>query len=298
MINEVMCDLELNMSPDFVLPESLKKYKSSDEISSMSLNELKLLLFAANNEAVYIDSLLNYGQEHLDEYYDNMRNYSRCTVKGCAKRLLISQKGGSKTQFTVLVWIYLLCLLPLFIYLFFGLTGKTGKAGLPEVLLTLVLALLIYASITAVIVFIMFTSNKSKAEIYKKDADVLYTAVNKCRDSLSSIDKYLVALPLVPKDYRYTLALSNLLKIIENGRSSNWSETCDRFEEQLHRWRLEQNSNEALQYQRYQALMAQEAVSVQRSINANLENIYESVGNIEAYTRFSAYCDFSKVFFG
>jgi hypothetical protein len=68
-------------------------------------------------------------------------------------------------------------------------------------------------------------------------------------------------LPLLPNGYRTFLAVDTMIGYIENGRADSWKECTALFEEQKHRWKIEQNSEEALQYQAFAALAAQSAAS-------------------------------------
>jgi hypothetical protein len=55
---------------------------------------------------------------------------------------------------------------------------------------------------------------------------------------------------LIPPDYRYPLALETMLGFVKNLRASTWKECADKYEEQLHRWKMESNSDENLRLQR------------------------------------------------
>jgi hypothetical protein len=58
----------------------------------------------------------------------------------------------------------------------------------------------------------------------------------------------------IPPDYRYPLAVSTMIKFIENGRADNWVTVVEKYEEQLHRWTMEKNSAEALEYSKFTAM--------------------------------------------
>ena len=55
---------------------------------------------------------------------------------------------------------------------------------------------------------------------------------------------------LIPPDYRYPLALTTMLGFVRNLRASTWKECADLYEEQLHRWQMEENSAENIRLQR------------------------------------------------
>ena len=58
------------------------------------------------------------------------------------------------------------------------------------------------------------------------------------------------AVMLIPPKYRYPLALMTMLEFIRNYRASSWKECVEKFEKQLHRWRIEADSAENLRIQR------------------------------------------------
>lgn len=66
-----------------------------------------------------------------------------------------------------------------------------------------------------------------------------------------------VILPLLPSDYRSSLALGAMIKSLSTGQAEDWKEASLRCDEQMHRWLLEQNSNEALELQKYSAMMSE-----------------------------------------
>jgi hypothetical protein len=66
---------------------------------------------------------------------------------------------------------------------------------------------------------------------------------------------------LISPNYRYPLALNELYSYLLNGRAESWKEAVNLYEEQLHRWKLEQNSEEALFLQVQTAALAGRAAS-------------------------------------
>lgn len=66
---------------------------------------------------------------------------------------------------------------------------------------------------------------------------------------------------LIPEEYRYSFALDTMQGYLKNFRASNWRDCMNLFEEQKHRWLLEQNSNEGLLLQRQMAQSAERAAS-------------------------------------
>ena len=66
---------------------------------------------------------------------------------------------------------------------------------------------------------------------------------------------------LIPPNYRYPLALDEIYSYLANLRAENWKEAVNLYEEQLHRWQMEVNSEEALLLQAQAAALAGKASS-------------------------------------
>ena len=66
---------------------------------------------------------------------------------------------------------------------------------------------------------------------------------------------------LIPPNYRYPLALNEIYSYLVNFRAESWKEAVNLYEEQLHRWQLEANSEEALLLQAQTAALAGKAAS-------------------------------------
>jgi len=66
--------------------------------------------------------------------------------------------------------------------------------------------------------------------------------------SLAEIEKSEVM--TIPEYYRCSLALETMQKFVKTRRASTWKECVNLFEEQLHRWRIEMNSEESVRLQR------------------------------------------------
>ena len=66
---------------------------------------------------------------------------------------------------------------------------------------------------------------------------------------------------IIPENYRYPLALDTIGAFLSSFRAENWKEAVNLFEEQLHRWQMEANSEEALLLQAQTAILAGKASS-------------------------------------
>jgi len=87
-----------------------------------------------------------------------------------------------------------------------------------------------------------------------KMRDILTQELEVCKFSFNKAEKALEEniqiVEIIPSDYRYPLALSEMLRFVRNGRATSWKECADKYEEQLHRWKMEANSAENLQIQK------------------------------------------------
>lgn len=57
----------------------------------------------------------------------------------------------------------------------------------------------------------------------------------------------------LPSDYWYPIATDYLMKMLQTGRAATLSEALDKYDEQLHRWKLEDASAQVLAMQQQQA---------------------------------------------
>ena len=57
----------------------------------------------------------------------------------------------------------------------------------------------------------------------------------------------------LPADYWYPIATDYLIKMVQTGRAATLSEALDKYDEQLHRWKLEEASAQMLAMQQQQA---------------------------------------------
>lgn len=85
-----------------------------------------------------------------------------------------------------------------------------------------------------------------------------------CADTQKMIDSA-QSIYMIPRDYRDSFIISRMLTILDKKWATNWTTLVDRIETDLHNWRMEQNSNEALEYQRFIALKAGEAAGAART---------------------------------
>jgi len=98
-------------------------------------------------------------------------------------------------------------------------------------------------------------NKKKKRAIAECDATVQaceseMQALNRQYDQL--YQQSYTAFEAIPEDYVNSLALETMLRFIANGRADTWKVCVDMFEEQKHRWLLENNSAESLALQQRQ----------------------------------------------
>lgn len=70
----------------------------------------------------------------------------------------------------------------------------------------------------------------------------------------------------LPNEYRYPLATGYLVNCVQQRRAATLQEALDKFDEQLHRWKLEASQQQILRQQRIQS---QQLNNINTSINVN-----------------------------
>lgn len=86
-------------------------------------------------------------------------------------------------------------------------------------------------------------------------------------------DDHAAEMDFLPVDYWYPMATSYLVKIVKNGRTNSLSEALDKFDDYLHRWKLEEaNAQLVAQQQEQTAHLASIKRSSRISAAANVTN--------------------------
>ena len=96
------------------------------------------------------------------------------------------------------------------------------------------------------------------------------------------INKYNCLLDFIPEYYRTKLAVAYLENVVKNGRADNLKEALNLYEEQLHRWELEEQSRTIAQQNYYLSEQLSTISSNQREIASSLRHIE----NLEFYNTF------------
>ena len=80
-------------------------------------------------------------------------------------------------------------------------------------------------------------------------------------------------LKFLPNQYRNLQATSYMLMAVKNGRADTLKEAINLYEEQLHRWRLEDAARQSAEAQEYLALAVEELSARQAETNDHLRSI-------------------------
>ena len=85
-------------------------------------------------------------------------------------------------------------------------------------------------------------------------------------EGISILRQNAEALAFIPESYRYPLAVSWFIKFAQEGRAPTMQAALDRFDEQQHRWRMENAQRNMLQLQRQQT---EQLNAIRNDINWN-----------------------------
>ena len=116
--------------------------------------------------------------------------------------------------------------------------------------------LFLFYIVPGIIYIVVKNSNKKKYDDLIRNEQF---KIDNARQRGREVASRCVVLPLIPEDYRTPLALKTMMKYLMNGQADTWKECSLRYDEQYHRWLLEQNSDEALEIQKYTAIMTEVA---------------------------------------
>ena len=94
---------------------------------------------------------------------------------------------------------------------------------------------------------------KKYGTMIEEDTQIMSHAEGEARKIIAECK----TLPIIPSEYRTPLALQTMIKYLLNGQADNWKECSHRYDEQLHWWTMEKTSAEALEIQKYTALMTE-----------------------------------------
>lgn len=117
--------------------------------------------------------------------------------------------------------------------------------------------------------------------VYKKEQESVNSEIAKLQAQIEKekgyaqqiFDDHVEELAFLPVDYWYPMATEYLMKVIQAKRANTLGEAIDKFEEQLHRWKIEEaNAQMIAQQQQQTAHLASIKTSSKISAAANVTN--------------------------
>lgn len=134
-------------------------------------------------------------------------------------------------------------------------------------------ALLSFAGIGAGVYIGMNGFKKEKAAVEAKISSIQGNAQAERNAAQQIFEANYEALSFLPDDYWYPMATSYLVKAITSKRVDNLGDALDRFDAQLHRWKVEEaNANLLAQQQAQTAHLKSISTSSKVSAAANVTN--------------------------
>ena len=132
---------------------------------------------------------------------------------------------------------------------------------------------------------------KARQEWYKKYGNIkannekaidhlIDESGNFARENLNVLD-------FLPDIYRTQLAAAFMERVVRTGRADTLKEAINLFEEQLHRWTLEEQGRQLLQQKELQTIMLQDQLT---SILHEQRKVSNSLQNIEALEFYNTFC--------
>lgn len=116
---------------------------------------------------------------------------------------------------------------------------------------------------------------KTKEVINSKIAKIQEQAQAERNIAQQIFEDNIATMEFLPSDYWYPLATEYLIKAIQIGRASTLPEAIDKFEEQLHRWKIEEANSQMLAMQQQQtAYLSSIKTSSKVSAAANVANAF------------------------
>ena len=104
----------------------------------------------------------------------------------------------------------------------------------------------------------LFAKKIAKENLLQADIGQAKAELEVAENNLNANIEYV---NLIPENYRYPFALDEIYSYLADHRAESWKEAVNLYEEQLHRWKLEENSEEALLLQAQTAALAGRAAS-------------------------------------
>ncbi len=126
-----------------------------------------------------------------------------------------------------------------------------------------------------VVILAIICYRKTKEIINSKIAKIQEQAQAERNIAQQIFEDNIATMEFLPSDYWYPLATEYLIKAIQIGRASTLPEAIDKFEEQLHRWKIEEANSQMLAMQQQQtAYLSSIKTSSKVSAAANVANAF------------------------
>lgn len=132
-----------------------------------------------------------------------------------------------------------------------------------------------FIMLAVVVVLSIICYRKEKEAINSKIAKIQEQAQAERNIAQQIFENNIATMEFLPSDYWYPLATEYLIKAIQIGRASTLPEAIDKFEEQLHRWKIEEANSQMLAMQQQQtAYLSSIKTSSKVSAAANVANAF------------------------
>lgn len=174
--------------------------------------------------------------------------------------------GENKYKYMFLLIIPITIAISTVMSIFISPIGANSSEGVQRFLISLVL--LIPLPSAAVIYFILIRPiiNGKKKAVQKTYQEGIRQADELHAKAISVLQDNVDKLAFIPEEYRYPLAVSYLIKYLQEGRAQTLQDALDRFDEQQHRWKMESAQQQMLQLQQQQS---NQLNAIRRDINWN-----------------------------
>lgn len=186
----------------------------------------------------------------------------------------VTKARKNKTIFRVVAIVALITIVPSMVStpLTLALGNAGGIIGMP---LSLVLGVLIYKKIISPMI-----------ESYGRKAEKNYEeSINRANESEAEGSRILsdntYALSVIPEEYWYPMATNYLYKVIRAGRAESVSQALQMYDDQLHRWKIEEANAEMVSQQKAQTV-ALKGIRKSNAINA-AANVANAAANISRW---------------
>ena len=184
-----------------------------------------------------------------------------------------AQRYKKKAPFEKFIWIFSWLSLVSFI-------GIIGAIIVKSVYYTIIISLL-FALFLSIFIFIIVSEkrvDKKFAVIYENETKPkIMSCISDIEQIKEAVERFGEAnkhvLDFLPHKYRNLEAASYMLMVVVDQRAETFKEALNLYEEQLHRWRLEDAAQNSIEAQEYIALALDELNDRQAETNAHLSAI-------------------------